>query len=100
MQPNNGKRFTAPKRFRPPDGVLPDGENIRRAFRDAGDRWQRCLRRADGLDLVRVKVASPVSPLLRLDLGGALAVQVAHERRHLEQARQVTLEQGFPDGVS
>jgi hypothetical protein len=27
-------------------------------------------------------------------------VQVAHERRHLEQARQVTLEQGFPDGVS
>lgn len=97
VQPNNGRRFKAPRQFRPPADATPDVAAIRRTFRETGDRWQHCLRRADGLDLARVKVASPVTRLLRLDLGGMLAVQVAHERRHLEQAGRVTQEPGFPD---
>ena len=47
------------------------------------------LTRAQGLDLRRVKVASPVSRLLKISLGMMFAQIAAHERRHLEQARRV-----------
>jgi hypothetical protein len=54
------------------------------------------LRDADGLDLRRSKVSSPVSRLLRLSLGEALTMLAAHEQRHLLQAERVTREPGFP----
>jgi hypothetical protein len=47
------------------------------------------LARADGLDLRRVKVATPISPLLKMSLGMMFAQIAAHERRHLQQARRV-----------
>jgi hypothetical protein len=47
------------------------------------------LERADGLDLRRVKVATPISSFLRMSLGAMFAQIAAHERRHLEQARRV-----------
>jgi hypothetical protein len=54
------------------------------------------LRQANGLDLARAYVASPVSPWLRLPLGSGFALMVAHERRHLWQAARVTEKPGFP----
>lgn len=45
--------------------------------------------RAAGLDLSRVKVATPISRFLRLSLGATLAQAAAHERRHLDQAWRV-----------
>lgn len=50
------------------------------------------LRSADGLDLARIKVTSPVTRLLRLSLGQWLAGLAGHQRRHLWQARQVKTE--------
>jgi len=47
------------------------------------------LERADGLDLRRVKVATPISRWLKLSLGAMFAQIAAHERRHLDQARRV-----------
>jgi hypothetical protein len=47
------------------------------------------LERADGLDLRRVKVATPISRFLKMSLGAMFAQIAAHERRHLEQARRV-----------
>jgi len=47
------------------------------------------LERADGLDLRRVKVATPISRFLKLSLGAMFAQIVAHERRHLDQAWRV-----------
>jgi hypothetical protein len=47
------------------------------------------LERADGLDLRRVKVATPISRFLKMSLGMMFAQIAAHERRHLEQARRV-----------
>jgi hypothetical protein len=51
--------------------------------------FQLQMQRAEGLDLARVKVATPISRLLRLSLGATFAQAAAHERRHLEQARRV-----------
>jgi hypothetical protein len=51
---------------------------------------------AEGLDLARVKVPTPISRLLKLSLGMTLAQAAAHERRHLEQARRVRENPRFP----
>ncbi len=47
------------------------------------------LTRADGLDLRRVKVATPISRFLKMSLGAMFAQIAAHERRHLDQAWRV-----------
>ncbi len=47
------------------------------------------LARAEGLDLRRVKVATPISRFLKMSLGAMFAQIAAHERRHLDQARRV-----------
>ena len=50
--------------------------------------FQLQMQRAEGLDLARVKVATPISRFLRMSLGAMFAQAAAHERRHLEQARR------------
>ena len=77
----------APKRFvplhgQPVTGVLPTFLHVQRNF---GIQ----IERADGLDLRRVKVPTPIMSLLKLSLGSTLAQAAAHERRHIEQARRV-----------
>jgi hypothetical protein len=47
------------------------------------------LERADGLNLRRVKVSTPISRFLRMSLGAMFAQIAAHERRHLDQAWRV-----------
>jgi hypothetical protein len=77
----------APKRFvpvheQPITGILP-------TFLHVQQRFLAQIERADGLDLRRVKVATPITRLLKMSLGTTLAQAAAHERRHLEQARRV-----------
>jgi hypothetical protein len=45
------------------------------------------MRRADGHDL-RVGLASPVSPLLRMNVGDAFRILVVHAHRHLAQVER------------
>ncbi len=65
-------------------------------FRTVRDQLAERIRNADGLDLRRARVTSPVTRFLRLPLGAYLAFVLAHERRHLWQARQVREAIGFP----
>jgi hypothetical protein len=80
-------RLPAPERFVPLHGqpvtaVLP-------TFLHVQDQLTLQLERADGLDLRRVKVATPISRFLKMSLGMMFAQVAAHERRHLAQARRV-----------
>jgi hypothetical protein len=77
----------SPKRFvptpeQPITGILP-------TFLHVQHRFILQIERADGLDLRRVKVPTPIVKLLKMSLGSTLAQVAAHERRHLEQARRV-----------
>jgi hypothetical protein len=54
------------------------------------------LRQANGLDLARARVRSPLGGWVRVSLGSGFAVMAAHERRHLWQARRITELPGFP----
>jgi hypothetical protein len=56
----------------------------------------RMASEAEGLDLARVKVASPANRLLRLSMGIWFAATVAHAQRHFEQAARVVREEEFP----
>lgn len=94
MEPPPKRKFPAMKRIVP--HTVESGKELAAGF----DTMHRGLidrvRRATGLDLSRVKLRSPLVPLIRLPLGTWLAFLVAHERRHLWQARQVRQELRFP----
>jgi hypothetical protein len=79
--------FSAPRRFVPLHGqpitaVMPTFLHVQKQF-------LLQLERAEGLDLARVKVTTPISRFLRLSLGMMFAQAAAHERRHMAQARRV-----------
>jgi len=89
MEPPPKRRMKTFKIFVPaPPGaqlltmLLPEFLKVR-------DQLAERVRQADGLDLGRNRVVSPVTPLLRLPLGAEFAFLLAHDRRHLWQARQV-----------
>lgn len=98
MEPPPLWRFTAPAIFRPPATAqaLRSRAEIMAGFHGFQVQYIDRLRQANGVDLAKAKVVSPANRLLHLSLGSAFALQIAHERRHLWQARQLTLRPDFP----
>ena len=86
-------------RFKAPNKVKQKAprplHDVRQEFLDWQDRLAERIPLADGLDLRHAGHASPL-PLWRWTLGTYFAVCLAHERRHIWQARQVRNEPGFP----
>jgi hypothetical protein len=87
--------FSAPRRFvpvhnQPLTGVMPTFFHVQSMF-------ILQIERAEGLDLRRIKLPTPISRFLRLSLGATFAQTAAHERRHLVQARRVRAK--IPQGV-
>ncbi len=91
-----------PPRFRvkAPSGIRPPADRergqIMAAFRAYQVQFVDRLRQADGLDLAKARVDSPLTPWLKLPLGSGFAVAIAHEQRHLWQARRLTESPEFP----
>ena len=87
-------------RVRAPRGSEPPADLDPRAAVAAFDQLQDALagrvRECDGWDLRRARARSPWHPAIKLSLGGLLLVTLAHERRHLWQARQVREAPAFP----
>ncbi len=95
MQPSSRRRFKVPRVFEPSASTL-DRDPVLAAFLTLQDELAARARAADGLDLRRVKAPSAAFSLLRLPLGAWLESTVAHERRHLGQARRIVAHAGFP----
>lgn len=96
LEPPPKRRFKSPAPFLPALGSTLDPATILGEFHQVGDHWLEQLRHADGLDLKRIKVRSAASPLFRFPLGAQFRINLAHERRHLWQARQVLAAPSFP----
>lgn len=94
MEPPVTHRTRAPRAFRPPPEFAP--ESVLPSFLAVQDELARRIENARGLDLRRARVVSPITRLLRLNLGAAFALIAAHNRRHLWQARQVREHPNFP----
>lgn len=95
MEPPPAIRVRTPGSFTPVYGATPDA--VINDFLGWQDQFLTRLQQADGLDLRRVRARSPVLPWLRYGLGIAFAAYLAHERRHIWQARQVRSNGGFPN---
>lgn len=98
MEPPARFRFKAPDVFRPP--AEPQAQRTRAeimaGFHGYQVQFMDRLRQANGVDLAKAKVASPASRWIQISLGSGFALQAAHERRHLWQAKQVAARPGFP----
>jgi hypothetical protein len=92
-----GKRpMAAPGNFVPP-GEVPKPQ-VLAAFYAAQQRLHNTLSAAAGLPLDRIKAGSAAKGAgwLRLNLAAWFAATLAHERRHVTQAKRVTETPGFP----
>lgn len=94
VEPTTRFRAKAPKAFQPAPGR--SQHDVMAAFRAYQVQYVDRLRQANGLDLARARVSSPVARWLRMPLGSGFAMMVAHERRHLAQAQRVLSAEGFP----
>lgn len=94
MEPPVKKRYKAPSKFVPQAGK--PFAQIRSDWNETHDRLSALLNEANGLDLARIKVPSPISSFIRYPLGMAFWIQAAHDRRHLWQARELINSAGFP----
>jgi hypothetical protein len=94
QEPTTKMKYKAAKVFQPSPS-RPKQETLA-AFRAYQVQFVDRLRQANGLDLARARVKSPAINLLRMPLGSGFALMVAHERRHLQQARTVLADPGFP----
>jgi hypothetical protein len=94
ISPPVKRKFRAARRFQPADEKAPDV--VMTEWARTHDEFVEVLQRASGLDLARIKVPSPVTRLLRYDLGMAFWILTAHDRRHLAQVRNIRNSAGFP----
>jgi hypothetical protein len=78
-----------------PAGEL-DRDTVIADFEAVHGRFAELMRRADGLSLTHARTASPFLSLLKFTLGQVFAMNLAHARRHLWQARQVCSHAAFP----
>jgi DinB superfamily len=88
-------KIKAPKLYVPP----PDQpkEKVIVEFVAIHDRLKELIRSANGLDLARIKVPTPLGKLVTFSLGQRFALITAHDRRHLWQAWQARKHPGFPE---
>jgi hypothetical protein len=94
MEPPPRRRMGTFRIFTPPSTPVQRDQVLRALTESRGHLLER-TRAADGVNLKRAIVVSPVSRLVRMPLGGHFAFLAAHDRRHLWQARQVRQASGF-----
>jgi hypothetical protein len=85
-------RYPPARFFKTPKAYVPGHEwpleEIVRSFTHLQDDLLARVREANGVDLARVKIKSPVSRWVRLSLGQWFELIAGHQERHLNQARE------------
>src|SRR5262249_54955508 len=97
MEPPVRMRFKARRRFRPPADI-PMNQVVSQ-FMAFQNRMLDLVRDANGVDLGRPRIQTPRNGPIKITLGEGLGLAIAHERRHLWQARRVKADPGFPNEV-
>ena len=93
LEPPPRRRVRTPALFTP-GGPLDVETTLARWLR-LQDRFAEAIRAADGLDLRALRVRSQFGPV-SFTLDGTFAVLLAHQRRHVWQARAVRTAPDFP----
>ena len=91
--PEATRKVSAPKVFRPASSDITDALG---KFLKQQEEFLSFVKQAAGIDYNKVRLRSPVTPLMRYSLADAFFVTVVHGWRHLAQARRVSEMPGFP----
>ena len=91
---NSTRKFKTTKRFQAETD--PDAAETRDAYLRTNEALIALAKEADGLDLGRIKVGAPPTPLVRLTLAQGFQLHALHDARHLDQAERLKSEPGFP----
>lgn len=96
--PQGRRKLPAPAGIRPTPATHYDADRVLADFRALMTGLDEAISRAAQarLDLARVRIASPILPLLRLPAGAFFESIAGHAQRHLTQARRVTERPDFP----
>lgn len=94
VQPEAKRKFKATANFQPASSVI--GGDIISKFKAHQEDVVKHMRMTESLDLRKVIITSPVASFMTYSLLDAYKVLVAHERRHMAQAKRVTQSPGFP----
>jgi hypothetical protein len=94
LEPPVRMRVKAPKGFQPVSALVP--EKVMTEFDESHEFAQSLAKKANGLDLARIRVPSAFSKLVKYNLGMAFWILAAHDRRHIWQARQFMADDRFP----
>lgn len=94
VEPEGKSRVKAPKLFQP--AVETFDPTIVERFVEQQSGFQRLIESADGVELNRVKFATPVSRFLRFSVGEGIWILSSHLARHLGQAERVMNHEQFP----
>jgi hypothetical protein len=87
------RRLPAPRAYAPSPTPRAD---VLEVFRGRLRDTAALLERARRLEWSRLRLASPITRLIRLNLGDCFAINVAHAHRHLGQIERIRNSPGFP----
>jgi len=81
MEPPVKKRLPTNEIFYPKSNITP--HDLRLSFDKSMGDMKQIIDRAVSEKKLKVKVSSPVSPLIKFQIGGAIMAMLAHGRRHI-----------------
>lgn len=94
MDPASTRKVKAPKRFQPTQSDI--SGSVINDFVDQQKQIVDKMKATEHLDLEKIVITSPVAGAVIYSLMDAYRLIVVHEQRHLQQAKRVTQEAGFP----
>jgi len=97
VAPETTRKRKNPKIFNPSSSRVDEG--IIRRFIDQQNDIVGYMKATEGMDLEKIIISSPVSPLITYSLIDAYRIIVTHEERHFLQALRVLETAGFPKGI-
>jgi hypothetical protein len=96
MEPPPSLRVRTFGKVEPPASL--DRDAVLEAFLASHQRLADLMRAADGVSLTHARMSSPFVSFLKFTMNQVFAMNLAHARRHLWQARQVVAHPAFPSG--
>lgn len=91
------KKFKTAKNFNPPSSL--DSKKVMKDFMDFQKQWEDEMDKIQEYDIVKNRVHSPFFRLITYRIGNAIELNNIHTKRHLNQAKNVMKESGFPGNL-
>jgi len=94
VNPNTTFKSKTFKVFYPEENFV--NSDLQNRFNEHQEKLIELMKEADGLDINRLKISSPVSNLLKFRIGECFQFLLLHQRRHFLQAKNLTTLTDFP----